>query len=229
MSRRRKLEKFEEILHFDHVFEMTEPGSKELKRGPEEIVQLNGDWREKVFKNNNPLCLELACGRGEYCIGLAKKYPKNNYLGVDIKGARIWKGASFVKEQQILNVAFLRIRIEYLHCYFDTHELDEIWITFPDPFHGKANRRIVHPRNIANIKSLLKPGGLLHLKTDDPDYYAYAKEVLSTDPSFQLEKSFSDIYKESQDPNLIEIQTYYEKQHLLNGRTIKYLFFSKNY
>ncbi|MCL4162187.1 UNVERIFIED_CONTAM: hypothetical protein GTU68_051039, partial [Idotea baltica] len=136
---------------------------------------MRGRWREQHFGNKAPLILELACGRGEYTLALAAHFKEQNFIGVDIKGARIWKGAKMALEQQLDNAAFLRTRIEQIELFFTPEEVDEIWITFPDPFlkKGKANRRLTSASFLDRYRKILKKGGLLHLKTDDPTLYNF--------------------------------------------------------
>ena len=227
MSRRNKLLKFTENLTFNNVYEAISYGSSELKRNETDLVVLNGEWNTKHFKNSKPIILELACGRGEYCLALAERYPNINFIGVDIKGARIWKGAKLALENQLSNVAFLRTRIECIDKFFDEGEVDELWITFPDPFlrDSKYNRRLTSPNFLALYKKLLKPGGLIHLKTDSPELYEHSLEVIE---ELQLELIIQDddIYASAELPQRdLDIKTYYERQHLEKGKKIKYLQF----
>ncbi len=227
MSRRRKLEKFADILSFPNVFEITEIGSPILRASAFENVELKGKWASKVFDNNNPICLELACGRGEYTLALAKKYPNTNFIGVDIKGARIWQGASKAIHQQLSNVAFLRIRIEQIDVYFDKNEIDDIWITFPDPFEAKENRRTTSPLFLDKYYQIVKPLGKINLKTDDTPFYEYSVESVNVHENFDILYQNDNIYGQTLYNPDLEIKTYYEIQHLSNNKTIKYLLFSK--
>ena len=181
MTRRNKLLKFTELLTFSNVYESTEINSDILAGDDGELTAMNGQWQEKYFKNQNPITMELACGKGDYTIALAERYPDRNFIGVDIKGARIWKGATIAQEKKLSNVVFLRCKIEFLAQYFDENEVSEIWITFPDPFlkESKFNRRMTSPSFIENYKKILKPEGLIHVKTDSPEFYEHTKEVLS--------------------------------------------------
>lgn len=227
MSKRNKLLKFAEILTFPNVYEnfnASEPGLAGENGAP---ADLKGKWRELHFKNNCPLTLELACGKGDYAIGLARRFPGRNFLGVDIKGARIWRGAKTALEEGLPNVAFLRTRIEQLSLFFEENEVDEIWITFADPFlqKGKENRRLTSQHFLSQYKKLLKNGGLVHLKTDDPTLYEYTLEVLSAQKDFTLEYFDDDIYAKPLPVPELEIKTFYEKQHLAAGKTIKYIRF----
>lgn len=228
MSRRRKLEKFEDILNYEHVYEMTEPGSHLVKKSPTENLSMKGKWASQAFAKEQPLCLELACGRGEYTLGLARLNPHINYLGVDIKGARIHQGATIALNEGLTNVAFLRIRIEQIHLYFDKNEIDEIWITFPDPFYAKPNRRLTAPRFLDTYDELLKSKASVNLKTDDLELYEFSVETAHEHQKFGVvfkSDNISELRKERADLN---ISTYYEKLHLTNKKTIKYLHLVKN-
>jgi len=228
MSRRRKLEKFATLLSYPHVYEMTEPGSSLLQQSLSEQIDLRGKWKEQVFKNDAPLCLELACGRGEYSVGLSRLHPERSYVGVDIKGARIYQGATIALEEGLSNVAFLRIKIEQIALYFAPGEIDEIWITFPDPFAAKPNRRLSSPRFLDRYYDLLSPGAFVHLKTDDTDLYEYSVEEAEKHPKYAIiEKSENISEKRSSNPEL-NLLTYYEKKHLSDNKTIKYLLLRKN-
>ncbi len=223
MSRRRKLEKFADLKRFDQVYEMTEPGSEIVYKNHSTQKVMKGLWRSEAFANAHPLCIELACGRGEYTIALGRKYPKTNFIGVDIKGARIWQGATIAREEELTNVAFLRIRIEQLINYFDPEEVDEIWITFPDPFPGKENRRLTSTRFLDSYHRILKKGGIVNFKTDDPDLFEYSLEIAQASTKYRLLYHNDNIYDSSLYLEELEIKTYYERQHLTNKKTIKYL------
>ncbi len=225
MAKKNKLEKFSELLVFDHVYENFSPHDDILLGANGEKCQMKGNWKSKHFKNDNPLVLELACGRGEYSIGLAKMYPEKNFIGVDIKGARIWKGAVDSKEQNLSNVAFLRTRIEFIKDYIDVNEIDELWITFADPFlrESKHNRRLSSLFFLNLYSTILKPKGLLHIKTDSPILYYYSLETLSQHEHFRILYHEQDIYNAFYIEDYLKIKTYYEKQHLENKRTIKYI------
>lgn len=183
-----------------------------------------GLWNAEVFGNNHPITLELACGKGDYTIALAQEFPERNFIGVDIKGARIYTGAKKALELPLSNVAFARLRIENIMNFFAPGEIDEIWITFPDPFPGKsaAKRRLTHARFLTNYKKLLKPGGLLHLKTDNLPLYEFSLEsIREFGGVIQYEKE--NIYQAPLAYDYLNIKTFYEHQHLANGRTINYL------
>ncbi len=228
MSRRNKLQKFAELLGFPNVYEnfsVTEPQLTGLHGRP---VDLRARWAEAHFGNSHPITLELACGRGEYTLGLARLFPGRNFIGVDIKGARIWKGARTALEEGLSNAAFLRCRIEILDRFFGTAEVDSIWITFPDPFlrRSKANRRLTAPRFLDIYRKVLQPGGEVHLKTDEPQLYTFSKEVLASDPRARILEDCPNVYGACKARPELELKTYYERQHLAAGRRIRYLRFT---
>ncbi len=227
MARRNKLQKFSEILSFPNVLENYEYNDVKLvgKDGVE--VDMPGFWAEKQFGNNHPITLELACGRGEYALALAARYPERNFIGMDIKGARIWRGAKNALDQGLENVAFLRSRIEQVAHFFEPGEIDEIWITFPDPFlrDVKANRRLTSPPFLARYRQILKKGGIVHLKTDNTILYEYSLEVLAEENDVDIVVQDSDIYAGDLVHPDLDIKTYYERKHLDNQLTIKYLAF----
>ncbi len=227
MSRRRKLEKFADILNYPNVYEYSEIGKHLLQANKFDQVDLRGKWRSEVFKNDNPICLELACGRGEYTLGLAERYADKNFLGVDIKGARIWQGATKAIEKDMSNVAFLRIRIEQIELYFEPGEIDEIWITFPDPFAAKENRRTTCPRFLDRYYRIVKSEGKIHLKTDDDDFFKYSLESVRGNKNYDVLYENDNIYGQVLYNQDLDIKTYYELDHLAKGKTIKYLLFAK--
>jgi len=227
MSRRRKLEKFAALLEYPHVFEMTEPGSSLVKKSLTEEIDLRGKWKDFAFDKQFPLCVELACGRGEYSVGLARLYPQRSHLGIDIKGARIYQGATIALEEKLENVAFLRIKIEQIEAYFAPGEIDEIWITFPDPFAAKPNRRLTCPRFLDRYYDLLASGAYVHLKTDDTDLYEYSVEVAQEHTKFDIIEQCENISERRKSDPELNLTTYYEKKHLSNNKTIKYLLLKK--
>ncbi len=228
MSQRNKLQKFAEVLSFPNVFENFDASNPSLAGENGEPVELRGKWAEAHFKNNNPITLELACGKGDYAIGLAQSFPERNFIGVDIKGARIWRGAKTALELGLPNVAFLRTRIEQIALFFEEKEVDEIWITFPDPFlrNSKSNRRLTSPMFLKHYRKILKPGGFVHLKTDDPTLFDFTLEVLQEEKDVRIVYQDHDIYAKPLPMPELEIKTFYEKQHLAIGRTIKYVRFT---
>jgi len=227
MSKRNKLEKFAEVLSFPNTFENFNPEKPELLGKDGEPVDLRGKWQANYFGNSHPITLELACGRGEYTLELARAYPERNFIGVDIKGARIWKGARIALEEKLQNVAFLRTRIEQINHFFTPGEISEIWITFPDPFprKSKANRRLTSPNFLKAYRTLLKKDGLVHLKTDADSLFEYTMEVLEADPQVNIVYVDDDIYAKPLAFSELAYKTYYERMHLEAGKTIKYVRF----
>lgn len=227
MSNRNKLQKFAELLTFPNVYECFDPKQPQLFGLNGTEVQLKGRWAKGHFHNDNPIVLELACGQGEYSLGMARSSPNRNFIGVDIKGARIWKGAGIALEEDLENVAFLRTRIEHIGTFFEPGEVDEMWITFPDPFlrKSKANRRLTAPRFLDAYKGILRPDGFIHLKTDDPTLFAFTLEVLADYPGAHILYQAEDIYSEELPIPELAIKTFYERMHLALGKTIKYVRF----
>ncbi|MEN0004919.1 MAG: tRNA (guanosine(46)-N7)-methyltransferase TrmB [Bacteroidota bacterium] len=227
MSKRNKLQKFAELLAFPNVYENFDAKNPELLGANGEPAVLKGEWAKKHFKNDHPITLELACGKGDYTLGLARMYPERNFIGVDIKGARIWKGAGTALEEQLNNVAFLRTRIEQIEHFFKAGEIQEIWITFPDPFlrKSKSNRRLTAPSFLARYTNLLPQNGLVHLKTDSPELYAFTLESLAETPNAKPLYHDNDIYAKALPIPELELKTFYERMHLADGRTIKYVRF----
>jgi tRNA (guanine-N7-)-methyltransferase len=179
------------------------------------------------FKNTNPIVLELGCGKGEYTIGLARKYPDKNFIGIDIKGARIWRGAKTATDEAMTNVGFLRTRIEQISSFFNANEVSEIWITFPDPQMKKtrALKRLTSSRFLPKYRQFLKSGGLIHLKTDNSLLYDYSYHLCMHN-NLNIIKATSNLYETETDANLLSIQTFYESQFLGQGIPIKYLCFT---
>ena len=223
MSRRNKLEKFQELRTMPHVYQNFDFHEPKIE-GQGKQVELKGKWNDNHFKRSAPLVLELACGRGEYCLGLSTFAPQKNYIGIDIKGARIWKGATIAAEQKKNHVAFLRSRIELIEHFFAAGEIDEIWIIFPDPFSRKTqtNRRMTAPMFLDIYFKLLKPGGLLHLKTDSQFYFEYSTDTVGSDERFKFVEYHPDIAELRKSRPELDVLTYYEKSHLKDGRTIQY-------
>lgn len=186
---------------------------------------IKGRWNKDLFKNENPIVLELGCGKGEYAVGLAINFPYNNYIGIDIKGARMWRGAKTANEQKLPNVAFLRTRIEFINSFFSEDEVDEIWITFPDPHTGgrNSNKRLTSPWFLNSYRHFLKDKGLIHLKTDNKELYDFTSEVLNHN-NLETIISTNDLYSENID-NILSIRTHYEKIFLDAGLKINFLSF----
>ena len=191
---------------------------------------LKGKWRSEVFKNHNPIVLELGCGKGEYSVGLAKSFPDKNFIGIDIKGARFWFGAKEAVEKKLNNVAFLRTQIELVDCFFDHDEVDEIWITFPDPQikYRRTKHRMTHPDFLERYKKILKKDGIVHLKTDSEFLHGYTLGLLQGQ-DHEIISAHHDIYGapeyEPGTPLLREIKTYYEGLFSAKGKTITYIKF----
>jgi tRNA (guanine-N7-)-methyltransferase len=216
-----KLKRFRENEKFPHVIQ---PEYDALLNNQ---VEIKGRWRD-FFGNNHPIILELGCGKGEYTVGLAKRYPHNNYVGIDIKGARIWRGAKNSYENGMKNVAFLRIRIDFIHHCFDTNEVDEIWCTFSDPHRGKRkgiNKRLTSPKFLKRYQHILRDNGIVHLKTDDPILYAYTLDVIESN-KLPLIQNIPDIYDGDHSDVVPPIKTHYEKKWLEEGRIIRYVSFN---
>ena len=225
MSRKSKLERFAEMNGFENVYQCTDPESKEVRDSNHNLISLQGQWNERVFKNKNPLVIELACGKGEYTIGLAGYQPEKNFIDIDIKGNRMHRGAKKGLQLQLQNAAFLRIRIEWLDNHFGPGELDSIWITFPDPFlkHSKSNRRLTSPYFQESYRHLLKPNGLVHLKTDSKELYQFTLKTLEADRGIKIHTNSNDIDGDGLTEGILAIQTYYESKHRAIGKKILYL------
>jgi len=187
---------------------------------------MQGNWKRDFFKNENPLVLELGCGMGEYSVGLAEKFPKKNFLGVDIKGARIWQGATNALEKGLSNVGFLRIRIGWIETCFAQEEVDEIWITFPDPQLKKrrGTKRLTHPDFLKRYNNIIKKDGVIHLKTDSQFLHGFTLGII-TGQNHILEDSTHDLYNSPVQRDHMEIKTHYEQIYLNKGLPITYLRF----
>jgi len=222
---KRKLERFAENATFNHFFQ---PTWEDLSEG----FALRGKWNTDFFANNNPVIIEMGCGKGEYTVDLSFKYPERNFIGIDKKGARMWRGAKTSQEENRSNVAFVRTRAENICSIFGPVEVDEIWITFPEPQPNspRHSKRFTSPQFIERYRKLLKPGGIIHLKTDSDLFYAYTLEVIH-EYGHQLLYNNIDLYAKQDDPevkDVIDVQTHYEKIWLEQGLTIKYLRFKLN-
>lgn len=213
-----KLQKFADMTTYDHVFQY--PFAVLKEKG----FDMRGLWNEQFFHNDNPIVLELGCGKGEYAVGLARRYPDKNFIGVDIKGARMWSGASEAKEDNIKNVAFLRTHIELIQHFFAPGEVSEIWITFPDPQMKKCRKRLTSTRMIALYRDILKENGIIHLKSDSPFLYAYTRAMVQEN-NFPVLIDTDDLYHSGIDDDILGIKTFYEQQWLERGKTIKYIKF----
>ncbi|MBP6796305.1 MAG: tRNA (guanosine(46)-N7)-methyltransferase TrmB [Saprospiraceae bacterium] len=225
MSRKSKLLRFAELDSFTNAYQCTDPESQKLRRFDNTEIEVKGNWNKEVFHNSNPLIIELACGKGEYTVSLAQAHPEVNYIGIDIKGNRMHRGAKKALVLGMKNAAFLRIRIEWIMNHFGPGELAEIWITFPDPFlkNSKANRRLTSPVFLDRYKILLKKEGIAHLKTDSPELYKYTLETLKSYPGIQIINESENIDQDGLTKNDLAIQTYYEGMHRAEGKSIKYV------
>jgi tRNA (guanine-N7-)-methyltransferase len=208
----KKLIRFEAINSFANVLQYPE--------------NMQGRWTY-FFKNENPIILELACGKGEYTVGLAKMYPAKNYIGVDIKGNRLWVGAKKCLDEKISNAAFLRTEIDKINIYFNAGEVDEIWITFPDPQlrKSKAKKRLTHPKFLRLYKQFLQPGGSIHLKTDSPDLYYFTKMVIDH-YELTLISDIKDLHENENVLPELKIKTHYEGLDIAKSKAVLYLCFT---
>ena len=221
MGSKNKLKRFKENETFKNVFQ---PSRKELTEG---TFNLKGHWREKIFKNDHPLILELGCGKGEYAVSLAQKYPEKNFIGIDIKGARFWRGAKTAIEEEILNVAFLRMQIELITLAFAENEVDELWITFPDPQmkYKRTKHRMTNSNFLQQYKKILKADGVVNLKTDSEFMHGYTLGLLHGE-GHEIIYANHDVYKNEGSPEEVTaIQTFYEQQYLEQNKPITYIRF----
>lgn len=214
---KRKQERFKIIEERLNVIEPSKPLYQTIK----------GKWNAAYFRNESPITLELACGRGEYTVGLARLFSNQNFIGVDIKGERIWKGSSWAEEEKLQNVAFLRTQILLIENFFQPGEVDEIWLTFPDPRPRKRDikRRLTSPRFIAMYKKLVKPGSYIRLKTDNTKLYEYTLEEMQAREDITDLKFTNDLYSSELRPECFDIKTRYEEEFAAKGEKIKYLRF----
>jgi tRNA (guanine-N7-)-methyltransferase len=215
-----KLARWNELETFRNVFQ------PEINAVTGADHPVKGNWKSEVFGNMNPVVLELGCGKGEYTVCLAAKYPDNNYVGIDIKGARMWRGAKTAHEMNYPNVAFLRTRIEFINSFFSTDEVDEIWITFPDP-HPRSRsegKRLTSPSFLNRYRSFLKDKGVIHLKTDNNGLYQYSLKVAVSN-DLEILRQSSDLYGDNFADDILSIKTHYEKIFLEDGLKINYLEF----
>jgi len=224
LGSKNKLKRFKDNEKFKNVIQ---PSREEVLGGN---FNFKGHWSAEFFKNNNPIVIELGCGKGEYSIGLAEKYKDKNFVGIDIKGARFWRGAKTAIEQHIDNVAFVRTQIELVDKIFGNNEVSEIWITFPDPQikYKRTKHRMTNPEFLSKYKGILKENGIIHLKTDSEFIHGYTLGLLEG-LGHDILYSHHDIYINHQAPkDVVGIQTFYEKQYLDKGKAITYLKFKLN-
>jgi tRNA (guanine-N7-)-methyltransferase len=213
-----KLQKFDEMSGFPHVFQY--PFSVLQERG----FEMKGKWNKLFFRNNHPIVLELGCGKGEYTVGLGGLFPDKNFIGIDIKGARMWTGAKQALENKMPNIAFLRTHIEVINHFFALGEISEIWITFPDPQMNKVNKRMTSTRFMKLYREILKEKGLIHLKTDSNFMFTYTREIVKANHLPVLIET-NDLYNSRLADEILSIQTFYEQQWLRRGLNIKYIRF----
>ena len=215
MGKKNKEQRIADIRVFSNVFEYEHFSEED---------NLKDKWHSEIFRSQNPITLELACGKGEYSVGLARRYPRKNFIGVDLKGPRIWVGAKKALKHNLENVRFLRAYIDHLENFFSKNEIDEIWIIFPDPYLKKERKRLTSPKFLNIYRRVMKPGGLIHLKTDSETLFDYTIEVIR-DEQCDLVEKIEDVYRDSRNSELVGIQTFYEKMHLEKGKTIRYVSF----
>jgi tRNA (guanine-N7-)-methyltransferase len=217
-----KLSKFADLATYEHVVQIT---YKELQS---EEFKYKGKWSEAFFGNSNPVILELGCGKGEYTVKLANYFPDFNFIGIDIKGSRMWKGATQAKDLGLKNVGFLRTNIENIQLFFAEGEVAEIWLTFPDPQMKKTRKRLTATNFIENYRHIMVPGGVVHLKSDSGFMFQYT-EAMVAENHFEVLRKTDDLYHSEILDEVLSIQTFYEKQWLDRGLSIKYISFRLNH
>lgn len=213
-----KLSKFADMNTYPHVFQF--PYAILQEKG----FALKGNWNRDFFKNDNPIVLELGCGRGEYAVGLARQFPNKNFIGVDIKGSRMWSGAKESMESGVTNVAFLRTDIELIASFFAAGEVSEIWITFPDPQMKKVRKRLTSTRFMELYRQILSERGLVHLKCDSDFLFTYTQLMIESN-HYAVNVLTDDLYQSGMADDILSIRTAYEQQWLDRGKTIKYIQF----
>jgi len=213
-----KLSKFADLNTYEHVVQIS------YKKLLAEEFKYKGKWSEAFFGNSNPIVLELGCGKGEYTVKLASHFPEYNFIGLDIKGARMWVGATQAMERGLTNVGFLRTNIENIRLFFAEKEVSEIWLTFPDPQMKKTRKRMTATNFIEKYRKLMVPNGIIHLKSDSNFMYRYT-EAMVAENQFELIRKTDDLYRSELLDEVLSIQTYYERQWLDRGLSIKYLSF----
>ncbi len=213
-----KLQKFADMASYPHVFEYPYSIADNVP------FEMKGKWQKDFFKNDHPIVLELGCGRGEYTVGLGKKFPNKNFIGIDIKGARMWTGATEALKDEMNNVAFIRTNIEIIDRFFAEGEVSEIWLTFSDPQMKKATKRLTSTYFMERYRKFLVPDGIVHLKTDSDFLYTYTKYMIDEN-KLPVEVMTEDLYHSGMADDILSIKTYYEQQWLDRGLNIKYIKF----
>jgi tRNA (guanine-N7-)-methyltransferase len=218
---KKKLSRFAEMETFDHV---VQPSFDEVFK---KDYKLKGKWGDEFFGNHQPLILELGCGKGEYTVGLAKNNPDANFIGIDIKGTRMWRGAKTALENNMKNVGFLRTRIGLINSFFGNNEVSEIWVTFPDPQPKKYYKRLTSTRFLGYYQKFIKNNGFINLKTDSAELYTYTKKLIELN-NMDLVKDTDNLYNSDLVDETLSIKTFYEQQWLEQGKPIHYLRFKLN-
>ncbi len=221
MGSKNKLKRFQENATFSNVYQ---PKRDALLANN---FALKANWNKKAFKNNHPIVLELGCGKGEYTVALAKKYPNKNFIGIDIKGARFWRGAKTALEENLPNVLFVRTQIELIEYIFAENEVHEIWITFPDPQikYKRTKHRLTNSDFLKKYTTILQPNGVIHLKTDSEFMHGYTLGILHG-KGYKIEYANHNVYQQKGSPEEVtSIQTFYEKQYLEQQKPITYIRF----
>lgn len=214
-----KLRRFKENETFPFLFQ---PTPDEMYRND---FHLKGKWNKEFFQNNNPIVVELGCGKGEYTTGLAQRYPNKNFIGIDLKGARLWRGCKTVMDNRLTNVAFIRNKIEFVASFFAENEISEIWVTFPDPQPKKQRKRLTSSRFLNNYSKILKPEGTVNLKTDSKLMHLYTLEIIK-DNNLNAIFASDDIYAFPERDEILDIKTFYEQKFLAQGIKITYVKFN---
>jgi len=221
-----KLKRFAENRTFKNVFQ---PSREEILAG----FEMKGKWNKDFFRNDNPIVLELGCGKGEYTVALAEKFPGKNFIGIDIKGARFWRGAKTALDENLSNVAFLRTQIELIDHAFAENEISEIWITFPDPQikFRRTKHRLTHPEFLRKYHQILNEKGIVHLKTDSEFLHGYTHGIIQTENHQVLLSSHNVYHPDNKElpEEITSVQTFYEKKFLEINKNITYIRFSLNY
>ena len=213
-----KLAKFADMANYPHVFEYPYSAVENIP------FEMKGKWNKEFFKNDHPIVLELGCGRGEYTVGLGKLFPEKNFIGIDIKGARMWSGATEALQADMSNVAFLRTNIEIIDRFFAENEVSEIWLTFSDPQMKKATKRLTSTFFMERYRKFLMPDGIVHLKTDSNFMFTYTRYLIEEN-KLPVEVMTEDLYHSGLADDILNIRTYYEQQWLDRGLNIKYIKF----